>query len=893
MDNNKKSKKQLIKELEKIKGINSKLEDKLKDRNKASGKLDLGKDAYRLYFESQAVPVLIVEKTGGILDANNAALNLYGYKKNELLKISIKDITAELVKGKYKQIKLTSDIKFHIKKDGTVFPVKLSESLLKINNQSVNIISINDASKELKAKIKHDNKINFLQEIINSSPGFIHVTDKKGKIILANKNLLHSLRHSPDKIIGKTVYDLFPRSIASEMNRDHTLLVENKLEKIEKEERYVNADGDIRWLYTIKLPLKDGKGKVKNVIGISTDINEQKLAEEALKEREQNYRSLIESSPDPIYVFQENKLVLVNQAWQELFGYTAKEVASSGFSEMKFVAPESKKIILKRLKKRLNNIPVGSRYEMRGLTKEGNLIDLEVSVSEIYWNGKKAVQGIYRDITERKKIEEALRREAFIFDNLYDAVIITDMEGKIINWNSAAANMYGYKKEEVLNSSSEILNKKSLHITLTEQIIRTVINEGKWTGEINFVRKDGSEGISETVVFPFLDPQGEKIALVGVNKDITKRKITEDALRESEYKFRQIAEFSLVGIYLIQDGLFRYVNPKLAEIFGYKREEVIDKLGPQDVTPPDSFKAVNNNILKRLKGEIESVHYEFQGLTKDKRIIDVEVYGAISRYKGKPAVIGTLLDITKRKRIESELIKAKEKAEESDKLKSEFLAQMSHEVRSPINVILSYNSFLRDELAGKLDPNFQGSFDSIDSAGKRLLRTIDLILNMSALQNGTIDFSFEPVDLGKIMRGLMREFDFAAKSKNLKLSFNYCSENLIVSADEYIVTEIFQNLIGNAVKYTENGKVEINSYNKNGKESIIEIKDTGVGISKEFLPKIFDPFSQEESGYSRRYEGNGLGLALVKKYIELIGAEIKVESEKGVGSIFTVTFRNN
>ncbi len=754
-------------------------------------------------------------------------------------------------------------------------------------------ISLKELKKTSKKFEADKDAFHLYREIIDSSPNFISVTDIKEKFLFVNKAWLQSFNFTNEDIIGKTIYDIFPRHIAREMNKDDISLLENKLEKIEREEKFLDAEGNIRWFYTIKFPLNDEQGIIKYIVSLGIDISERKSAAETLKEREQNYRSLVESSLDPIYVYQDGRLVLVNPAWENLFGYSAAEAASAGFSFMDYIAPESRKLILKRLKNRLNNKPISSRFEMRGLTKQGELIDLEVSVGDIFWNGKKAVQGIYRNITERKKTEEALRREAFIFDNLYDAVIITDMEGKIINWNSAAAKIYGYKKEEILNSSVEILNKKSLPVTLTGQIIKAVKNEGKWTGEINFVRKNGSEGISETVVFPFLDPQGEEIALVGVNKDVTERKIAESALRESEYKFRQITEFSLVGIYLIQDGIFRYVNPKLAEIFGYTKEEMVDKLGPQDVTPPESFKKVSNNIIKRLKGEIESVHYEFQGLTKDKRIIDVEVYGAISRFAGKPAVIGTLLDITKRKKIELELIAAKDKAEESDRLKSEFLAQMSHEVRSPINVILSYNSFLRDELSGKLEPNFQGSFDSIDSAGKRLLRTIDLILNMSALQSGTIDFNFEPVDLKKILNGLMKEFDYAAKSKNLALTLNNNSGKLIILADEYIVTEIFQNLIGNAIKYTNAGKVEINFYIKNAGEQIVEIKDTGIGISKEFLPKIFDPFSQEESGYSRRFEGNGLGLALVKKYVELIGADIKVESDKGVGSVFTVIFRNN
>ncbi len=161
-----------------------------------------------------------------------------------------------------------------------------------------------------------------------------------------------------------------------------------------------------------------------------------------------------------------------------------------------------------------------------------------------------------------------------------------------------------------------------------------------------------------------------------LEKDLSKKeksstetfKKDNEALLESEDKFRKITEKSLVGVYLIQDGIFKYVNPRLAEIFGFTQEELIDKMGPQHVTPPDSFNIVNKNISKRIAGEAESMQYEFQGLTKDKKIIDVEVYGSRVTYLGKPAVIGTLLDITERKQYEKVL--------QDSKMKFEDLAEM-------------------------------------------------------------------------------------------------------------------------------------------------------------------------------------------------------------------------
>ncbi|MDR3627860.1 MAG: PAS domain S-box protein, partial [Ignavibacteriaceae bacterium] len=349
-------------------------------------------------------------------------------------------------------------------------------------------------------------------------------------------------------------------------------------------------------------------------------------AEKILEESEQNYRSLIESSLNAIYVLQDDKLVLVNPAWEELFGYSSDEVLNRTFDPTIVIAPNSHQVYEnKRLASKLN-IPFNPRFDLQGLTKSGKVIDLEAIVTEIFWNGKKAIQGIYRDITERKRIEEALRREAFIFDNLYDAVIISDLDGFIMNWNTAATRMFGYSKNEILNKNINILNKDDNNFI--ERIIQSVETDGKWTGEITFKGKDGSSGISETIIFPFLDAHGEKIALVSVNKDITKKKESEQELKESEDKFRKIAENSLVGMYIIQDGIFKYVNSRFAEITGYKIEELVDLIGPLETTALESYHIVEKNIDNRINGKLENIQYEFKIVKKDKSIIDVKAFGS-------------------------------------------------------------------------------------------------------------------------------------------------------------------------------------------------------------------------------------------------------------------------
>ncbi len=1133
-----KTKDDLIKEIRQLQKENKDLKTSLKSFEafeKIKGKI---KSRLSLLHSAVEAVLLVNEKTGKIIDANPSAVKLYGYPKKELLGKSFNSLKAKKIPGKENRFPVSTV--FHSKKNGTIFPVNIFSFKTKMNKTGYCIEIVKKTDKKNTNQKNTTDQEEFLNKVINASPNYIYVKDKKGKFILTNQNWSYKLKYNPLEIIGKTVFDVFSdREIAKSMLKDDEEIFKNKKQKIEKDEKYLDKYNNIRWLHTIKTPLKNEKGETEFIIGISVDITDRKIAEETTRESERNYRALIESSSDAIYVLQRNRIVLVNSAWEKLFGYSFKEATSKRFDVMIIIAPESKKLISTRFKARLNKLPIESRYEMKGLTKDGVTLDLEVNTTEITWNGQSSIQGIYRDITERKRTEEALRREAFIFDNLYDAIIITDQEGKILNWNASATKLYGYSKEEVLNKPAEILNRNNYPFTLTKKIIDTVGKEGKWTGEVDFIRKDGSKGISETIIFPFRNANGEQIALIGVNRDITKRKRIETELRESEDKFRRLAEKSMIGVYLIQDSIFKYINPKFAEIFGYDINEIINKIGPKELSTSESYKIVNENLNKRLAGQIDAIHYEFKGITKSKERIDVEVYGSRTIYLGKSAVIGTLLDITERKKsekelqesikryqdladllpqtvfevdmngkltfvnqasfkifgytredferglkveqmiipeerqiafeniqkmlsginatrneyfalkkdgtafpvliyinpirregttvgfrgilldiserrkseeqirklsraveqspssiiitniwgdieyvnpyfseltgysfeevvsknprllksgytsseeyrnlwtsitsgkkwrgefhnkkkngelyweeasispivdskgkithflaikvditerkkIESELIRAKEKAEESDKLKSEFLAQMSHEIRSPINIILSYNSFLKEELKGKLDTFLESSFASIDSAGKRLLRTIDLILNMAALQSGYFDLKPININIVNIIKTLINEFEVAAKSKKLSINFKINTSNTTILTDDYLITEIFQNLIGNAIKYTSKGYIEINTYENDDNKLCVDVIDTGIGISEEYLPKLFKPFTQEESGYSRSYEGNGLGLALVKNYIDLIGADIKVKSKKNFGSVFTVTFK--
>ena len=237
-----------------------------------------------------------------------------------------------------------------------------------------------------------------------------------------------------------------------------------------------------------------------------------------------------------------------------------------------------------------------------------------------------------------------------------------------------------------------------------------------------------------------------------------------------------------------------------------------------------------------------------------------------------------------------ELLAAKEQAEGSDKLKSEFLSQMSHEIRSPMNAVLNFTALLKEEMLEQLTPDFLGYFDGIDSAGHRLIRTVDLILNVSEMQVGTYDPSFTEFDLLKeIIVKLKNENMKIIEGKGLKFNIFSSLTRAPVFGDHYSIYQIFVNLIDNCIKYTKKGSISISVSKVEAGINVI-IEDTGIGISEDFMKVMYRPFMQEERGSSRRYDGNGLGLSLVKKYCDLNGITIGAESEKCVGTKFTLLF---
>ncbi|NOX17838.1 MAG: hypothetical protein GXO87_06095, partial [Chlorobi bacterium] len=232
---------------------------------------------------------------------------------------------------------------------------------------------------------------------------------------------------------------------------------------------------------------------------------------------------------------------------------------------------------------------------------------------------------------------------------------------------------------------------------------------------------------------------------------------------------------------------------------------------------------------------------------------------------------------------------AKTKAEAADKMKGEFLAQISHEIRTPLNSIISLSSLVVEEFQDKVDEDFMDIIEGIRNGINRITRTVELILNYSEIISQGYKLNPSTINLNEIVKKYVHSFGKLSDAKGLNMNLIENERITLEQIDPFSVDIILKNIIENAVAFTIEGRIDITLKTENGKK-IFECKDTGVGISPEYLPKIFEPFSQEEQGYTRKTDGNGLGLPLAKKHCELNKIELEIETEKGKGSTFRLVF---
>ena len=374
----------------------------------------------------------------------------------------------------------------------------------------------------------------------------------------------------------------------------------------------------------------------------------------------------------------------------------------------------------------------------------------------------------------------------------------------------------------------------------------------------------------------------------GLQQEITDRKSIENALRESEEKYRILIENIQDGVFIIQNFQIVFANEAFAAIVGYEVDEVINSNFISFIDPED-LEMVASRYSKRIAGEDVPDDYEFRVLKKDNAgKVDVRMHVGLITYKDEVASVGTIKDITMQKQTEEVLRVAKEAAENANRAKTEFLANMSHEIRTPLNGILGMAQLTLSLVS---DPTQQEYIGIIKDSGDSLLTIVDDILDFSELETGKLDLEQIDFNLEEEINNTIHLLQIQAENKGLLFHRKIdLKKPLILKGDPGRLKQIIVNLLGNAIKYTNHGEIwfrlELTYVNSCPDNLQIHIEDTGIGIDSSQIDRIFESFTQADGSSTRNYGGTGLGLSITKKLVTMMGGKIWCVSKQGVGSHF-------
>lgn len=470
---------------------------------------------------------------------------------------------------------------------------------------------------------------------------------------------------------------------------------------------------------------------------------------------------------------------------------------------------------------------------------------------------------------------------------------VYDLESlRFLAVNRAAVERYGYTEEEFSQMRTTDIQPEEDVPRLLEDL-RQPRTELQRSGVWRHRTKDGR--LLEVEVHSHLTEFAGRPAALVVAYDVTERLQAERALKQAEAQFRSLVEQSLVGVYLIQDGVFRYVNPALADILGYTREELVNRRGPKDVTHPEDWPLVEANLRRRLEGEVEAVRYGFRCVRRDGRVVHLEAYGARTEHQGRPAVLGTLVDVTERVESEAALRALAAQLEErvrertlqleaANRELEAFSYSVAHDLRAPLRAIDGFSQALLEDCGDRLDEVGQDYLRRIRAASQRMGELIDDLLQLARIARQP--FETQEVNISALVRRLGEELRQWDPGRNVLLKVQ---PGVVGRADPKLLRVVLENLLQNAWKFTRPRAEAVVEF---GLTHTIRgptcfVRDNGVGFDMRYADKLFAPFQRLHK--PSEFPGAGVGLATVKRVIARHGGQVWAEAVPEVGATLYFT----
>ncbi len=602
-----------------------------------------------------------------------------------------------------------------------------------------------------------------------------------------------------------------------------------------------------------------------------------------------NFKDLIDhlkvgvyrSSPGP-----RGKFLFANPALGEILGYTPEELLKTRLADL-YENPRQRQHFIEKISRQ----GYVREEDIRLKKKNGGLVWCSVTAvtvkdksGELKW-----IDGFMIDVTAHRKVERELleSKELFrvVFDNSAVAITVTDKNERVIAWNLFAERLLGMTKEDLFNRPvKELYPLKEWRRIRAFRIRKKGVLPDM---ETQIIKKDGSIIEASLSISILKDIEGNITGAIGIIRDITSQKIAERKLRESENKTRIILDNSAAAITLT-DGSEQIIswNKFTEQLLGMKRRDLYMK-PVSFLYPKEEWKKIRAENIRNIGSRH---HLETKVIHKDGRIIDIDLSINVLKDANNKIVgsVGIMYDITERKQAQEILLQAKIAAEEASSAKTMFLANMSHEVRTPMNAIMGMIDLTLDT---SLSEEQKDNLKTAKDAAQNLLVLLNDILDLSRVEAGKITLEDIEINLRNVIHSVCKGLEVLARNKSLELLWSV-DTNIpeFLMGDPVRLRQVITNLVNNAIKFTHKGKIEVNvkiaSLSNDVASLIFSVSDTGIGIAKDKVNSILEPFPQVDHPTPRRYGGTGLGLTISRRLVEMMGGRIWVESEPWKGSTF-------
>jgi PAS domain S-box-containing protein len=630
------------------------------------------------------------------------------------------------------------------------------------------------------------------------------------------------------------------------------------------------------------------------IISTRNVFRQAELATEKLKQSEERYQALVEWSPYAALVHRDMKILYVNPAAVKLFGATSEQDLI-GTPVMRWHHPDYHQIVLDRIRKAYEEGIAAPMIESKYFKLDGTVMDLEVQGKPIIYDGLTSILATFNDVTERRRSETAMMqlqsRYSSLISNISDVIAIISVEGIIKYKSPNVEKWFGWVPEDSVGKNNlEFIHPDDISL-VHEKFIALLKDEGSvLTFEFRYKCKDGSYKPVEITANSLLNYPEINGILVNY-RDISERKRVEQERAAQSALITSLFD-SIPEIIFFKDfnGVYLGCNPAFAEMLLMTRDEIIGKTDFDfiDREIADLYRRRDLEIMNHRLTRHDEEWFTYPD--GHKALIDTLKTPYLAIDGSLIGILAISRDITRQKNNETGLIKAIEEAKEASRAKSIFLANMSHEIRTPLNSIIGFAQLMNREI---LTDSQKKYIISIHRSGEHLLKLLNDILDLSKIEAGRLELNPLNTDLYGLFSETNAIFSEQASSKQLRLIFEiHADVPRYVIIDSGKLRQILINLIGNAIKFTNEGGIAVRACVRqvNDLEStlMVEIQDSGVGISEKEMGRLFQQFEQGSAGI-KQVSGSGLGLALSRELANLMGGDITANSVEGKGSTFTFT----